>query len=483
VAPEGLEKRKHAMAYWHHNQLIDHKLKDLGFAAKILGQFLAGCMNEHDQWRISHARMKTSTGMSLSSITKAMRELEAVGVLIAHRASKRQATQYSWALCCPLGCDVKSHREGVKEGTGASLPTSAKGVVITESTEPHTTESTEPHTTESTELLITNTPVNKPINKPIKKDIDPRDSGQTLLETLKAELKKLITSEKAPSYETHNGYGNPLERLALAIYLDPAGVEKKLNIKTKGAKHLGPYIEKTLINNPHTLMSEALEDCDLYDLEAQAEAAMAWNKTEQVRPWHDLEPHTVDLLVDAHDLGLGFDGPHVALILKTKPQDYEAMHHELQKLRLKATKKEAKLLKQTQEVSEKPGALADAETITSEAWQGVSKPPTPGPVAIVTVEAPTAPTEALTIDAEEYHPPKAQEAGEELARYDGIVEGLPEASRQYVKKWGSRGVFDYPLSVAVMASKKGLEIPETMMHSPPGVVENWVVKQRVTEKV
>jgi hypothetical protein len=52
-----------------------------------------------------------------------------------------------------------------------------------------------------------------------------------------------------------------------------------------------------------------------------------------------------------------------------------------------------------------------------------------------------------------------------------------------VKKWGSRGVFDYPLSVAVMASKKGLEIPETMKHSPPGVVENWLVKQRVTEKV
>jgi len=246
------------MAYWHHNQLIDHSYKDLGDAAQNLGQVLAGMMDPNSQWQISRDRIQKKTGKSRSTITKAMRELEAAGVLVAYRASKRQATQYFWALCCPPECDVKSHHD------------SSQGVLISdapsESPKPRTTERAKLQATQSPTLQATNTPENKPLNKPLKKIIDPRGSGEQVMSVLKSELDKLMSSGRAPLYETHNGYGDPLERLLLAIHLDPDGVEKKLKTKTKTAKNLAPYIEEILINNPHTLMSEDLEDRDLNDL-------------------------------------------------------------------------------------------------------------------------------------------------------------------------------------------------------------------------
>lgn len=247
------------MAYWHHNQLIDHTYKDLGDAAQNLGQVLAGMMDDHSQWQISRDRIQKKTGKSRSTITKAMRELEAAGVLVAYRASKRQATQYFWALCCPPECDVKSHHD------------SSQGVLISdapsESPKPRTTERAKLQATQSPTLLATNTPENKPLNKPLKnKIIDPRDSGQTPrapMKVLVSELYKLMSDPYRPDYETQRSYGDPLERLALAIALDPDGVEKTLKRKTAGAKHLAAYIEKTLLNNPHTLM----EDCEeLYDM-------------------------------------------------------------------------------------------------------------------------------------------------------------------------------------------------------------------------
>lgn len=247
------------MAYWHHNQLIDHSYKDLGDAAQNLGQVLAGMMDDHSQWQISRDRIQKKTGKSRSTITKAMRELEAAGVLVAYRASKRQATQYFWALCCPPECDVKSHHD------------SSQGVLISdapsESPKPRTTERAKLQATQSPTLLATNTPENKPLNKPVKKKIiDPRGSGEQVMSVLKSELTKLMKNPYRPDYETHNGYGDPLERLLLAIHLDPDGVEKKLKTKTKTAKNLATYIEKILLNNPHTLMSEDLEDRDLNDL-------------------------------------------------------------------------------------------------------------------------------------------------------------------------------------------------------------------------
>jgi biotin operon repressor len=232
------------MAYWHHEQLIDHGYKKLSNAAQNIGQVLAGMMNEKDQWQISRARLQEKTGKSRSTITKATRDLVAAGVLVAYRQGRRSPTQYLWALSCPPECHEKSHAP-------SELPKS------------RTTERATLQATEWPTLLATNTPENKPINK---RDHDPRHSGQTIIETLKSELTKLMSSGKAPLYETHNNYGDPLERLLLAIHLDPDGVEKKLKTKTKGAKNLTRYIAEILTNNPHTLISEDLEDSHLLDL-------------------------------------------------------------------------------------------------------------------------------------------------------------------------------------------------------------------------
>lgn len=244
------------MAYWHHNQLIDHRLAGLGNSAKILGQFLAGCIDEDNQWQISRTRMKTKTGMSLSSINKALKELEDAGVIVAHRHSRRQAAQFFWALNCPLGCDVKSHHDG------------NKGVVIyeavTESLESDTTEWSEPHTTEWSELLTTNTPVNKPTNKPIKKDSDPSASGVTIL------IEQLI-----PLLEDQHPDWNHLD-LGEALQVDPDGVKKQLNKRLKGATVIEPYIATILETNPWCLLPEGFEPSRPYledDTTPQPEAA------------------------------------------------------------------------------------------------------------------------------------------------------------------------------------------------------------------
>jgi hypothetical protein len=58
-------------------------------------------------------------------------------------------------------------------------------------------------------------------------------------------------------------------------------VEKTLKRKTAGAKHLAAYIEKTLLNNPHTLM----EDCEeLYDMTLDELEDMARGELEDFTP-------------------------------------------------------------------------------------------------------------------------------------------------------------------------------------------------------
>ena len=255
----------------------------------------------------------------------------------------------------------------------------------------------------------------------------------------------------------HGFYRDDMASAAIDLWLANCNSTKP----NSWAKYLGECMK----NNPLTI-SEELDPEGFSDYQR---IIKAWNKTNPVRPWHDLEPHIVTLLIDTYEMGLGFDGPHVADILKTKPANYEAMDEQLLKLQKEASGKEV--------------ALADPEPVASETWQGVSKPHTVGPVAIVTVEAPTAPTETLTVDAPQPQKVAADKAAEDLTRYDEIVAGLTEANRRYVEKQGTRGVFDYPLSVAVTANKKGVDIAEHLLSEHAGIVEVWLGQQRVTQKV
>jgi hypothetical protein len=193
-------------------------------------------------------------GCSVSSVRRARKELETFGA-IDSRQRWNATTVYTVNVSGVLTGENKSVTGETKSVTGENKSVTGEHLTRTSKLEPIELE-------------------------PIKL-IDPRDSGQTLIKTLESELYKLMSSGNAPSYETQRNYGDPLERLALAIELDPDGVEKTLKRKTAGAKHLAAYIEKTLLNNPHTLM----EDCEeLYDMTLDELEDMARGELEEFTP-------------------------------------------------------------------------------------------------------------------------------------------------------------------------------------------------------
>lgn len=197
-------------------------------------------------------------GCSVSSVRRAREELETIGA-IDSKQRWNATTVYNVNVSSPLNKVTITDDEGGVTGENKSVTGENKSVTGENKS--------------VTGEQLTRTIKLEPIElEPINLKDDPRDSGLTLLQTFCSELIELIRSGEAPTYETHAGYGDPLERLTLALQLDPDGMEKQLKKKTKTANHLGPFIKEILMNNPHTLMPEDLYFEDLNSLESMAEA-------------------------------------------------------------------------------------------------------------------------------------------------------------------------------------------------------------------
>ena len=200
-------------------------------------------------------------GCSVSSVRRARKELETIGA-IDSRQRWNATTVYNIRVSSPMTRGALTRDEGgtdtrVKVLTGENKSVTGETKSVTGENKSVTGE----------QLTRTNQLEPRKL-EPINLDIDPRDSGEQVMSVFISELEKLIRDPYRPDYETHGSYGDPLERLALAIQLDPDGVEEQLKKKTKTAKkNLATYIAKILINNPQTLMSEDTEFMTLNELE------------------------------------------------------------------------------------------------------------------------------------------------------------------------------------------------------------------------
>jgi hypothetical protein len=210
------------MAYWHLNRLTEHYLKDLSPKAGYIGLYLAGKMDKADRWQISRERIRKETGRNNQWLSKALTELEAAGVIVTHRASKRAATEYFYALSCPPECEEISHRSNGKRSESP----------VVQFTESPDTQATESPDTQAT---------NRPSNRPIKKERD-----------LQVGLSLLI-SQLTPLLEVENP--KPVYvQISQAIEEQPEQVEELLNERMKRADYPAPYLDSVLATNPFCLV-------------------------------------------------------------------------------------------------------------------------------------------------------------------------------------------------------------------------------------
>lgn len=210
------------MAYWHLNRLTEHYLKNLSPKAGYIGLYLAGKMDKADRWQISRERIRKETGRNNQWLSKALTELAAAGVIVTHRASKRAATEYFYALSCPPECEEISHRSNGKRSESP----------VVQFTESPDTQATESPDTQAT---------NRPSNKPIKKERD-----------LQVGLSLLI-SQLTPLLEVENPKPVHLQ-IAQAIEEKPEQVEELLNRKLERADYPAAYLDTVLANTPWSLV-------------------------------------------------------------------------------------------------------------------------------------------------------------------------------------------------------------------------------------